>query len=71
MAQLEGGDDAVCLSCGMGAISSAFIAAGVLQGNKKILGPYSCYGSTYSLIKSRFANIAVCEFVDMGDTQVG
>ena len=70
VAQLEGADDAVCLTCGMAAVSSAFIAAGVLKGNKKILGPYSCYGSTYTLMKTRFADIAECEFVDMGDQEV-
>jgi cystathionine beta-lyase/cystathionine gamma-synthase len=70
VAQLEGADDAVCLTCGMAAVSSALIAAGVLSGNKRILGPYSCYGSTYTLMKSRFADIAECEFVDMGDTEV-
>ena len=38
VSQLEGAADGVCFACGMGAITSAFIAAGILTGNKKVLG---------------------------------
>lgn len=68
LAQLEGASQALCLSTGMAAISSAFIAAGILDGGKRVLGPYSCYGSTYTLLRSRFTNISTCEFTDLGDT---
>lgn len=47
----------------------SLIAAGIIKGNKRVLGPYSCYGSTYTILKSRFADVANCEFVDMGDTE--
>lgn len=70
VAQLEGASDAACMTCGMGAISTAFIAAGVLKGGKRVLGPYSCYGSTYTLMTSRFVDVAICELTDMSNTQV-
>lgn len=38
VAQLEHASEAVCTSCGMGAISTAFVAAGVMGGGKKVLG---------------------------------
>ena len=69
ISQLEHAKESICISCGMGAISTAFLGAGVLQGTKKILGPYSCYGTTYTLLKTRFADIATCEFSDMGNTE--
>ena len=47
IAQLEGGSDGLCVASGMAAVSTSFIAAGVLSGNKRVLGPYSCYGSEY------------------------
>ena len=70
IAFLENGQEAICTSSGMGAISTSLIAAGILAGTKRVMGPYSCYGSTYSLLKSHFSHIAQCEFVDMGDTEV-
>lgn len=65
---LENAAGGVCFASGMGAISSSLVAAGILSGNKVLLGPYSCYGSTYSLLRKRFSNVAKCEFVDMGNT---
>jgi methionine-gamma-lyase len=70
MQQLERGKIAHCLSSGMSAVSSSLIAAGILSGNKRVLGPISCYGSTYSLLKSRFAGVADCRFFDLGNTDV-
>lgn len=77
VAQIEHATDAVCFSSGMAAISASFIAAGMFTSKgsvsgvkKKVLGPYSCYGSTYTLLKSRFNEIALCEFQDMSDTEV-
>jgi cystathionine beta-lyase/cystathionine gamma-synthase len=70
VALLENGREAICTSSGMGAISTSLIAAGILYGKKRVMGPFSCYGSTYSLLKSHFSHITECEFVDMGDTEV-
>lgn len=33
-------------------------------------GPFSCYGSSYTLMKTHFTSIATCELTDMGDTEV-
>ena len=38
MCQFENASQGICVSTGMAAVSTAFIAAGVLEGNKKILG---------------------------------
>jgi hypothetical protein len=50
-------EDAFCLSSGMAAISLSLIATGIIKGNRRVLGPYSCYGSIYTLLKSRFSSI--------------
>jgi cystathionine beta-lyase/cystathionine gamma-synthase len=38
VSQLEGAAEAVCLTCGMAAVSSSIIGAGILSGGKTILG---------------------------------
>ncbi len=69
MAALEGGEAAFAVASGMAAIHAALLGAGVRAG-RHVVAAADCYGATYSLLSTLFAEQGVTvHFVDIADLE--
>ena len=66
MAELEGGEDALCAASGMGAISTAFWSS--VEAGDEIVACDTLYGCTYALLNHGICKFGVkVHFIDMAD----
>ena len=67
VAVLEGGEDAVALASGMGAVHAALMGAGVRTGSA-VVAAADLYGASYALLERTFVELGVrVRFVDITD----
>ena len=68
MAELEGGEDALCAASGMGAISTAFWSS--VEAGDEIVACDTLYGCTYALLNHGICKFGVkVHFIDMTDLE--